>query len=126
MNKLICGDCREVFSKRKDKMSTKFNENTYEIKLNGCDGSTTLLVNLNPFELAFINYLSELSYEISQVCCQPTIDVDKFPSDEYYRKQLDEFEMENYDDIIKLHEKAFEKIRARLNEKENNRSTDKH
>lgn len=102
-------------------MSIKlFNENTYEITLCGCDGSTTMLVNLNPYELQFMNYLAELSKELSYTACMPQIEVDKFPADEFYRKQLDDIDMKYYTELVEQHRKAFEKIKERLNEQKQN------
>lgn len=102
-------------------MSSKlFNENTYEITLCGCDGSTTMLVNLNPYELQFMKYLSELSNELSYTQCMPSIEVAKFPADEFYRKQLDEYDMTYYTELVKQHRKAFKNIKERLNEQKHN------
>lgn len=102
-------------------MSSKlFNENTYEITLCGCDDSTNMLVNLNPYEVQFVKYLSELSMELSTTCCMPHIRIEKFDSEAFYRKQMDEDVMEYYTELVKQHRKAFKNIKERLNEQKHN------
>lgn len=104
-------------------MSSKlFGDNAYIIRLSNCDASTNLIVELNPIEKILMDYLHELSEEISTAASQPTLDIEKFPSDEYYRKQLDDEDMEYYDELVKQHIVAFEKIRERLDEKKANKN----
>lgn len=104
-------------------MSSKlFGDHAYIIKLCGQDDVTPLIVELNHIEKILMDYLHELSEEISKSQCQPTLDIEKFPSDEYYKKQLDEDDMQYYDELVKQHIAAFEKIRERLDEKKANKT----
>ena len=93
----------------------KLSKNTYIINIDcPIESATSLLVELNPYELALVKYLENLSNKIAKLNYEPRITVTPFPYKEYYGRKLSNYKRDELNAIIKENRNAYKQIRNEL------------
>lgn len=101
------------------------NKDTYLITLTcSLEGSTPILVNLNPYELNLVKFLENLSKKVAGDDLEkPYILLEKFPYDEYKKHKLSSFQQKSYKEILNANKKAYTRIKHEV-EKQRRKAND--
>ena len=88
-------------------------KDTYIVTINcSLESETTMLINLNPFELNLLKFIENLSDKLaSDDLSKPYLLVEKFPYAEYKSHKLSSFQQKNFKEILNVNKKAYTKIR---------------
>lgn len=88
-------------------------KDTYIITLNcPLESETSMLINLNSFELNLLKFIENLSGKLSSdEVSKPYLLVEKFPYKEYKTRKLSSFMQEELKQILNANKKAYTKIK---------------
>lgn len=91
------------------------NNDTYIIKLM-CDyeGTTSLLMNLTPYELNALKFIENISEKLAKSGSHPYLVVDKFPYEDYKKHKLSSMDQAELKEIVQDNKKAYNKIRNEI------------
>lgn len=86
---------------------------TYIVTINcPLESETTLVIDLNPFELNLLKFIENLSGKLSSDdLSKPYLLVEKFPYGEYKAHKLSSFQQKNFKEILNANKKAYTKIK---------------
>lgn len=88
-------------------------KDTYIITLNcPLESETSMLINLNPFELNLLQFIENLSGKLCEdSLSKPYLIVEKFPYKEYKTRKLSSFKQKELKQILNANKKAYTKIK---------------
>lgn len=88
-------------------------KDTYIITLNcPLESETSLVINLNPFELNLLQFIENLSGKLCEdSLSKPYMIVEKFPYKEYKTHKLSSFKQKELKQILNANKKAYTKIK---------------
>lgn len=88
-------------------------KDTYIVTLNcPLESETTILINLNPFELNLLKFIENISGKLaSDDLSKSYLLVEKFPYAKYKAHKLSSFQQKNFKEILNANKKAYTKIK---------------
>jgi len=88
-------------------------KDTYIITINcPLESETSLIINLNPFELNLLQFIENLSGKLCEdSLSKPYLLVEKFPYAKYKAHKLSSFQQKNFKEILNSNKKAYTKIK---------------
>ena len=88
-------------------------KDTYIVTLNcPLESNTTMLINLNQFELNLLKFIENLSGKLSSDdLSNPYLLIEKFPYADYKAHKLSSFQQKNFKEILNMNKKAYTKIK---------------
>ena len=91
------------------------NNDTYIIKIM-CDyeGTTSLLMNLSPYELNSLKFIENISDKLAKSGSHPYLAVEKFPYEDYKKHKLNSMDQAELKEIVADNRKAYNKIKNEI------------
>lgn len=88
-------------------------KDTYIITLNcPLESETSLIINLNPFELNLLQFIENLSGKLCEdSLSKPYLIVEKFPYKEYKSRKLSSFKQRELKKILNSNKRSYTKIK---------------
>lgn len=95
---------------------TPNDKDTYIVTINcPLESETTLIINLNTFELNLLKFIENLSGKLSSDdLSKPYLLVEKFPYAKYKTRKLSSFKQKEMKQILNANKKAYTKIKHEI------------